>query len=264
MEKPNNYDNFDEIYKKSIKTSVENGSYFRDAFSWFSVAYLRTIVDRSFFIFMSIMGVMIIYFVIIIINMILPLKEDIYITIKENDLTKYKTNIYDISENKDAETTDEHILRYLITNYVKNRESHNYKQANINDINNKLNVIQNTSSSDVFSEFKYFMSSENSNGPYYYFGKNIETSVTVDSFDFVRIQRKKILDKVIDYFNIKLLPIKADVYYTLTIQVGDNISYEKRRASVSFKFTGPELNKETNKYSPIKFLITEYKNYNVR
>jgi len=264
MEEPNNYSNFDETYKESIKFSIDDGTYFKDAYHWFNLIYLRSIVDRSFFIFMSIMGIVIIYFVFKIILSILPLKQNIYITIKEKDLTKYQTQIYDISKDKDSKTTDEHILRYLLINYVKVRETHDYRTANINDINIKLTQMQNNSSQDVYNEFKYFMSSENVNGPYYYFGKDIETTIEITSFNFIRIKRIKFLDKIKDYFNFNLLPIKANVYYTLKTQIGDKITSKKRRASISFKYTGVELDEKTNNFSNIKFMVTDYKNYEVK
>lgn len=261
MEEPSNYNNFDDNYRDSIKYCVSNGSYFKDAFNWYCNLYLRSIVDRTFFIFMSIMGVIIIYNVVGLISLIMPLKEDVYITIKEKDLTKYQTLIYDISKSKEANSTDENILKYLVTNYVVERESHNYKTANINDINLKLEKMKNISSPDVFNDFKYFMSADNSGGPYYYFGKNIETTIDIATFNFVRINRTKFIDKIIDYFNVNLIPIKAEVFYTLNMQYGDNIKSEKRKAVLSFKFTGVEKNETTGKYLPVKFVVTSYKNY---
>ncbi|MDD2840429.1 MAG: type IV secretion system protein [Rickettsiales bacterium] len=261
MEEPSNYNNFDDNYRDSIKYCVGNGTYFKDAFNWYCNLYLRPIVDRTFFVFMSIMGVVIIYNVIGLISLILPLKEDVYIAIREKDLTKYQTTIHDISKSKEANSTDENILKYLVNNYVAERESHNYKTSNINDINLKMERVKNVSSPDVFNDFKYFMSADNNNGPYYYFGKNIETTVDITSFNFIRIHRTKFVDKIIDYFNVGLIPIKAEVFYTLSTQFGDNVNYQKRKAILSFKFVGVERNEKTGEYSPVKFVVTSYKSY---
>lgn len=263
MEEPNNYNNFDNDYKESIKYTVNDGSYFKDGFNWFCALYLRPIVDRTFFVFMSIMGVIITYHVIGLVFMFLPLKEDIYISIREKDLTKYATSIYDLSNNQETESTDEDVLKYLITNYVIERETHNYKSANINDMNTKLEKIKNNSSSDVFSEFRSFMSRENQSGPFYFFGKNIETTVEINSFKFIRIHRESLIKRIIDYFNVKLLPIRAEVYYTLKTHVGDKVTSEKRKAVVSFKFSGIEYDSKTEQYLPVKFAVTSYKNYKV-
>lgn len=264
MEEPNNYKNFDEKYRDSIKYSVGNGSYFKDGFNWYCTLFLRSIVDRTFFVFMSIMGIIIIYNVVSLIFMLLPLKEDIYISIKEKDMSKYQTKIYDLSKNKEAESTDEDILRYLLISYVEEREAHNYKRANINDINKKLEKVRNVSSSDVFNEFNFFMSRENQNGPFYYFGRDAEITVQVNSFKFIRIHREKFIDKVKDFFDIGLMPIKAEVYYTLRTQIGDAITSQKRKAVISFKFSGVEYNDKTNQYSPVKLLVTSYKNYELK
>lgn len=263
MEEPNNYNNFDDDYKDSIKSSVSNGTYFKDAFDWYCVKYLKSIVDRTFFIFLSIMGIIIIYCVVKIVTSILPLKEDIFIAIREKDLTKYQTTIHDLSKSKEAKSTDESILEYLLCNYVKERESHNYKSANIEDVNVKLKKIENNSSADVFNEFKYFMSAEYENGPYYYFGQNVETSIKIDSFKFIRAERTKMIDKIIDYFNVRLMPIKAEVFYTLNTKIGDKVTSERKKAILSFKFTGIEYDEETGKYLPVKFVVTNYENYSL-
>jgi type IV secretory pathway component VirB8 len=264
MKKIRGYENFDDIYKESIKFSVDDGTYFRDGFDFFISNYLAPIVDRTFFIFVSILSIFIIYFVINLILYVLPIKEEINIPIKERDLTKYFTKMTDISKNDDAETTDEDILRYLLINYVKQRETHDYKTGNINDINKKLSIIQHNSSSDVNNEFRGFMSKENTAGPYHYFGKDIDSAVEITSFKFRRVQKKDFFTKVKDYFNVNILPIAADVYYTLTIRVGDNPPrYEKRRANIEFKFVGVEQD-NNEKYLPVKFSVTNYKNYMVK
>lgn len=263
MEEPNNYSSFDEKYRESIKFSLNDGSYFKDAFSWYSSAFLNNISDRTFYVFLSIMGILIIFYVMRIFLLILPLKEDIFISIKEKDLTQYQTSIIDLTLNSDLESTDEEILKYLLTNYVKERETHNYKTANINDMNLKLTRIKNTSSGDVFSAFRNFMGSGNRNGPYYFFGKNIETYVDITGFKFIRIVRTKLKDKIIDFFNIKLLPIKAEVYYTLTTDIAGNIKSQKRKAVMTFKYGGVEFDKKTNKYTPAKVIVTSYQNYMV-
>lgn len=264
MEEPNNYKNFDKNYRDSIKYSVNDGSYFKDAFSWYRTVFLRSIVDRTFFVFLSIMGIIIIYNVINLIFMILPIKQDIYITIKENDLTRFQTKIYDLSKNKDTESTDEDILRYLLIAYVKERESHNYKTANINDMNKKLEKVRNLSSSDVFNEFSSFMGRENINGPFYYFGRDAESSIEINSFKFIRIHRAKFIDKLKDYFDIGLMPIKAEVYYTLKTQIADKNTLQKRKAIIEFKYSGVELDKKTKKYKTVKLLVTSYKNYELK
>jgi type IV secretory pathway component VirB8 len=260
MEPPNNYDGYDVSYRDSVKQAEAEGSFYKDGFNFFTTVYLRPIVDRTFFIFLSIVGFVIIYNVVMIVLSILPLKEDIFIFIKERDMTRYMTSIKSIDEEKSLETTDEKVLKYLLLEYVKDREEHNYKTGNVNDFNIKLERVKNNSSADVNSDFRYFMSSENKSGPYYFFGKEVETNIKINSLNFIRVKRKNLLHKVKDYFNLKLLPIGADVYYTLTTIIGENITVEKRKAIIEFKSQGIEKDKNGNFLSP-KILITSYKNY---
>lgn len=263
MEEPSNYNNYDEKYKESIKFSMDSGNYFKDAFNWYTVIYLKPTVDRTMLIFSSIISIFIIYNVIKLISSLLPLQENVYVVIKENDVSKYQTSIYDLSKNEDTISTDEDILRYLLINYVEERESHNYKSADVNDMNHKLKVIENNSSSDVYSEFKNFMSQNNASGPYYFFGKDVETTVKINSFKFIRIERNNIFSKLKDYFDVNLLPIRAEIVYTLNTQIGDKITYQYKKAVITFEFSGVEIDKKTGEYLPIKFKVTSYKNYNL-
>ena len=263
MEEPSNYKNYDNEYKESVKFAMDSGNYFKDAFSWYNIVYIKPMVDRTMLIFAFIISIIIIYNVIQLILALLPLKENVYIAIKEKDLSKYQTLIYDLSKNEEAKTTNEDILRYLLINYVKERESHNYKTANVNDMNHKLKVIENNSSGDVFNEFQTFMSRNNVGGPYYFFGKDVETTVTIDSFKFIRIERSSFFSKVKDYFNVELLPVRAEITYTLNTQIGSKITSQKRKAVISFEFSGVEFDKKTGNYLPIKFKVTSYKNYNI-
>ena len=60
---------------------------------------------------------------------------------------------------------------------------------------------------------------------------------------------------------MNLMPVRAEVKYTLTTKIGDNITKQKRKAVLSFKFTGVEYNENTKKYSDVRIFITSYRNY---
>ena len=253
---------FNKEYAANIKKDVENGNYFKDSYNYYCIAYLYQITDRTFYIFMSIISLIILYFAYKIIIGMFPLKEEIYIAIKENDLTKYQTSIVDLTKFKEARSVDEMILQYLTMNYVKERETHNYRSGNINDINNKLVKIKNTSSGDVYNEFKQFMSRENTNGPYYYFGKSITTRINITDVKFIRLNENGVFNKIKNFFSFKvLLPIQTEIYYDLITDNGEKQIIQKRKALLTYKYTTFIYNKIKNEYSPVKFYITSYKNF---
>jgi type IV secretory pathway component VirB8 len=259
-----NYDNFDDVYRDNVKSDVESGRFFNDGYDYFLNAFLRPIVDRTFFIFISIVSTVIIYFVIGLISFVLPLKEEINVTIKERDITRYWINIEDLTNNNEAETTDEDILRYLIVNYVKERETHNYKEGNINDVNKKITRIQNNSVTDVNNGFRWFMSKANENGPYYYFGKDIETKIEINSFKFNRVNKNNLFNKIKFFFDVSVMPIGAEVNYTLVIiSAGEIVLREKRKAAVEFNYVAVEKEKDDTFTAP-KFTVNSYKNYKIK
>ncbi|GMO60107.1 MAG: hypothetical protein Ta2D_05680 [Rickettsiales bacterium] len=263
MVKMRGYENFNEIYAENIKYSVGNDSFFKDGWDYFFVGYIRPIIDRTFFIFIGLIGAFISYYVINLVFLILPIREDVFITIREKDIANYNINIKDLTKNKEAITTDEHILKYLLESYVKEREQHNYMSGNISDLNKKLTRVHNNSAPNVDQEFKVFMSRENINGPFQYFGKNIESKINITNFKFKRIVKPKLVDRIKSYFTENLSPVSANVYYTLTIQTESQKVQEKRRAYIEFKYQAIDKNKK-GEYTAPKIVVSKYQNFKLK
>lgn len=253
-----------EEYKTFVKESVDDGSYFKDAFDWYAISYILPIAERSFFMFLSILSALIVYVLISIFSSVLPLTEEVPIVIKAKDSARYKPIISSIKNKDEAETLDETVLRFLAINFVKDREEHNYKKANIKEYNKKLDRMKNNSSIEVYDDFKKFMSKSNPDSPIHFFGKNVERKIIVDSFTFEKVKKTGVMDRLRGFLVLEATPSKAYVNYTLQTILPDKTVNEKRKARMGFKFSGVEFDEKNNKYLPLKFTVTEYKNYNVQ
>lgn len=66
-----------EAYLSFIKAGVEDGSYFKDALSWYFFRYVRAICDRTLLIFGAIVAAVIFFFLIQMIEGAFPLVQHV-------------------------------------------------------------------------------------------------------------------------------------------------------------------------------------------
>jgi type IV secretion system protein VirB8 len=245
-----------------IKESVEDGRYFKDAMEWYSLSYILPYAERGFYIILFILSVFITYLFFSIISATLPLEQSVPIFLTEKDSTAYVPKIKSLANKEEAKTTEEAVLRFIVINYLKEREEHNYKTANINDVNIKLDKIKNNSSIGVFEEFKEFMSKSNPSSPIHFFGKNISRNIKVKSFKFNEIEKLTIMDRIRGFLAIESLPTKAYIDYTVNTILPNRVVSEKKRVEIVFKFNGIKLDRKTKEFLPLRFIVVDYKKFN--
>jgi len=244
-----------------VRDSIEKEEYFKDAKDWYSIAYILPYTERGFFVLLSIIGILVTYLFLIIIASALPLKERLSVVIEAKDTALYEPTIKSLVNKKEAKSTDEAVLRFLIINYLKEREEHNYKKADIKEVNIKLDKIKNNSSTEAFEEFKKFMSQSNPNSPIHFFGKNVERNIEIKSFNFVQAKKLTIFDKMKGFLAMYSLPTKAYITYTSDTVLPNKVIKENKRAELTFKFNGINIDKKTKEYLPLNFIVVEYKKF---
>ena len=150
-----NYLEEDEVkseYNEFIKESVLNGQYFKDARDWYIFRYITPICDRALLATMIIVIFCTLYTIKIISESIFPLvvSQAIFVppkdpTIYETKLTKIKPKKNEANFDAEVQTFDESILKYLIVNHIKVRESFDFRKGRIEDVNKKFSHIKNNS-----------------------------------------------------------------------------------------------------------------------
>jgi len=255
----NNKKNSTSEQKEFIKKSVEDGSYFKDGIEWFGSKYIEPITEKTFLIFLSIIGIIITYTIITMITNLLPLTESVPIVLKERDSSTYLPIISKLIE-KDTKTTNEAILKYLVINYVKDRENHYYPEGDLSKYTSKFERIKNSSSNEAFVDFKKFMSKNNKQSPIHYFGKDIERKIEIQSFNFIRPE-KTFFNKAGDFFMAEKLPQEAIVTYKIKIITPLKTTEETKTTRLSFNFSGIRRNTK-KEYLPLNFKVISYINNN--
>ena len=270
-----NYLEEDEIkseYNEFIKESVLNGQYFKDARDWYIFRYITPICDRALLATMIIVIFCTLYTIKIIGESIFPLVVAQAIFIPPNDPTIYETKLTKIKPKKneanfDAEvqTFDESILKYLIVNHIKDRESFDFRKGRIEDVNKKFSHIKNNSTFREYKNFQAIMSKDNKNSPIHFFGKNVIKNITINSIKFKRREGKNAIEKALFYIT-NSPPLEADVDFTsTTISTNDmnEKDYKYERFLVKLKYDYQQIFKN-DRQSSVGFTINRYSLYRMK
>lgn len=259
-------------YLDSMKASVSDGSYFKDAVNWYFFKYVTPICDRTLLIFGAILATVVIYFLYQMMQSAFPLVEKMPIFIKSKDQSLYFPNLVELKPKENESgydpniaTVDEAVAKYLLANYVKERESFDFSDANIEDVNNKFNRIRNTSSSEQYKAFQLFMSKGNPTSPIRFFGKDVYREVTIESVKMIKEESDNLAIRAKNFIYSQI-PTQAQVRFisntiTRNPQDGTNIEQKERFvAKINFKFAG--ISREET--SLLNFTVNGYQLYRIR
>ena len=163
------------------------------------------------------------------------------------------------------QTFDESIIKYLLSNYIINREGFDFKDAEIEDVNKKFSFIKSNSTFREYKNFQSIMSKDNKNSPINNFGKNVEKSVTIDFIKFRRKEGKNVFEKAL-FFIVNSVPLDAEVEFTTLVKSTNDLSETKKKSEkylVKIKYDYQPIFKN-DKQSTIGFTVTQYILYKVR
>ncbi len=259
-------------YFDFIKKSVDDGSYFKDAVNWYFFRYVTPICDRTLLIFGAMIAFVVLFFLIQMVRSAFPLVEEVPIFIQAGDTSLTFPNLINLKPKKgqagydpQITTVDEAVAKYLITDYVKERESFDFRKGEIEDVNNKLNHIRNISTDNEYKIFRSIMDKDNPDSPINFYGQNVVKNIQIDSIKLVKIEPKDFAQKARQYLSNKI-PTEAEVRLTATIKSVDletGVVTEKKDryiVKINFAFDGVKKGEK----GIINFLVNGYKLYKVK
>ncbi len=242
-------------YRDFIRYSVESGDFYKDAFEWYIFRYISPVCDRTWLFFTTIASVVITYILAIMVINSFPIKEKIPIIVQAKDTVLYYPIITPLRDSKDLKTVEESVIKYLLINYIKEREEYNFAKITTNDLNQRFNIIKNNSTPGEFRRFKSFVSLNNKNSPIKDFGKNVARKVAIESFSFKREINEDFISKAKNFVYTEL-PSQANISFRLTELKGDKQTVRNYLARISFKFLRID---NQNLDDHITFKVSDYK-----
>lgn len=250
-------------YNDSIKKSVEDGSYFKDAFSWYIFRYVGPICERTMLFFIASFAAVISYVLVVIVNNSLPMKQDVPIIMWAQDTSLYYPVIHKLQTSREeTKNVDEAVIKYLITNYVEQREAFDFRKSDIETLNNKFAIVKNNSSVEEYRAFQSELSRDNPDSPIKNWGKNVVRKIKINSveFDHSNDQDDTFLSKAKNFMTSEV-PSQVQVRYTETNINNGVASNIEKLIKISFKFSGIDP-KNINK--PLDFEVVGYKIYKIK
>ncbi|MDR3078888.1 MAG: hypothetical protein LBU15_02515 [Rickettsiales bacterium] len=245
-------------YSRLVGSVVEEGLYFRDALGWYHLKYTSIISERTFFIIMSIMSVIVVTMLGLTITNILPLKESFPVLVTQPDSARYYTTIKSMKPKGLAYSSNEAILRLLLIRYVREMFSHDYRTGKIEDINGKFLRVKNYSTEEVLQRFRNDFNGITAQ----LFNKNITQTVYIRTFKFKEKESRSSgrfsLNSLKKLIITRKIPTEAELDYEVHILTPREKIVQKQRISLDFKFDAIKYNSINRKFSKPVLIVTNY------
>jgi type IV secretory pathway component VirB8 len=259
-------------YFKFIKSSVDDGSYFKDAQDWYFFRYISPICDRTLLIFGALIAAVVLYWLTEMVQGMFPLVQKTPIFIRSVDQANYFPDLIGLKPKKGTAqydpmvvTVDEAVAKYLLSTYIKEREGYDFSQAEIEDVNTKFNRIKNVSSAAEYRAFQAIMSKDNPTSPILDFGLNVKKTIVVESVQFIKKEPQDFTAKAKNFLS-SAVPTEAEIRFLATTKKRNiedgTASEEKERYVAKINFTFGGVNK-TEKKENINFIVNSYQLFKV-
>lgn len=242
-------------YSNIVTTIVDDELYFKDAIDWYCLRYLNVTTERTFFILLSFMSLVIVLFLYSTIKSILPLKEKFPVLVRQKDAINYYTTIKPIKPSNIDYTSNEAILRFLLLTYVRNLFNHDYKSGNIEDLNVKLTKIKNYSTDDLFQRYKNDFNQISNN----MFNKKVDQHVFIKTFKFIKKQETDKKKQILNYLFTKI-PTEAEVTYRIVFNnysTGEKQFFDGK-IILSFKYESITYSNIKKEFTKPILVVTNY------
>jgi type IV secretory pathway component VirB8 len=176
------------------------------------------------------------------------------------DTTLYYPSIKNLRKPYDTEviSINEMVSRYLIENYVSERESYDFRSGDISDINNKLEFIRNNSSSKEYRNFKKYFDRSNPKSPLKFFGKDSYSQVDIISVAFLKEKNQTLVKMAQDFLYLNLAK-DAIINYKIRRYIGDKMQHFNKKVKISFSFSGIN-DKSQNLRKKLDFTVNNFVN----
>jgi type IV secretory pathway component VirB8 len=258
-------------YLGFIKSSVEDGSYFKDGLNWYFFRYVTPICDRTLLIFGAIIASVVLYCLVQMVRSAFPLVEEVPVFLAAADTSVSFPNLVNLKPRKDSPgydqnilTVDEAVAKYLLEIYVKDRESYDFSKAEVEEVNRKFNRIRTLSSAEEYRVFQLIMSRDNPASPLNNFGQNIRRDVKIESVKLVRKEVVGFANQAKEFLQ-NVLPSEAEVRFIATTKTTDANEVTKDESEryitkISFDFAGAQKDKKKD----LGFAVKGYKLYKIK
>lgn len=210
----------------AIRGQLQDGSYFRRARQWFDVIYHRPIAERSYFIVITILAVVTIFFSTLVYLSMQPLVRTVPYTLYSTDIVEELPVIKPLKQSA-YEDLNLSIARFLLEDYVTLREGYRY---DVSLLEYNFNRVRGTTSEGEFLNYQAQINPENASSPFNKYGRNGTREIFIST-------------SVIDF---DIYPQMAQVYFATKTQANNRRDENSWIANITFRLPELRVNQKTN------------------
>ncbi|NBX03720.1 MAG: hypothetical protein EBR02_06645 [Alphaproteobacteria bacterium] len=218
---------------------VRSDEYFREARVMYDVAIHDPMAERYFYVLITCISMVIFLLVIYAANSLYPLKTPVPFIYKSRDIVEDFPRIKPLRafEGEDAKDA---VMRFLVSNYVLQREEYN-----IATIDRNIASIKSQTAKEAYEEFERFLDTRNSESP-----------IKV----YQRISTRSI--EVLSVRSLVDAKTEVEVIFEATVNTTVNTKTETKKSrwlvNISFSYSGLALD-DKGKPKSISFIVTKYR-----
>lgn len=244
-----------------VAQAVRDGSYFEHAKIWYQDKYMMPAVERTLFIFITIMALMISYSAIKITGRFLPLAREVPVMTGISDAVSTYTTIKSLAI-PNIDDSDAELMKYLAMHYIRAFETYDYSDKH-RAIKRNFNIIRQLSDDGPVQQFRSYMSPMNRDGMalrYRYHTKRFiefppmavrfEGGLTKEELDE---QRKKS-----DNEQLKRNKYKLEVRFNALEENVKGTFSTPYKAVMLVEYGNIEYEEEARQFFPLHFKVLEY------
>jgi type IV secretory pathway component VirB8 len=241
---------------------VETGAYFIGAHRWYSEIFLSPIAERSYYLIVILLASLNFYFALASFAGVFPVNPSVPFSIYSNDIWNKAPHLRKLvqSSKEDKNTA---VMKFMIKNYVTNRESYDLKFYEF-----RYRNIWTNSTPPVFEIYKNQIDASNSLSPYRQYTDVARRTIDIVSLDCQRtsdISHAHVVFKAVVTSNatgkeISHTKWQADIVYKYTDFKIDQRLTSKNSLASFFGLTGSDVRDsgEKEEVTPMTFLVSDY------
>lgn len=237
----------DEENSKEIAEMIRSGEYFKDARAWYSTCYHSPMSERNLYIVVTICAVTVTWFSISAFQSLFPLSPHVAFPLVVVEAEKMAADISPLAE--DREDVNSALRRYFVRDYVAHRERYV-----IEVLENNVRRIRQTSSPEVYEEYRRYLSPQNPSSPVVLYERHTARDIAL-----TRYSVNPFLDSEDVAEAAKDGRYKAVVEFEATTI---NSSKEEHTshwvAEMDFEYQDAYVDQDNFDVSEMKFIVTRY------
>jgi type IV secretory pathway component VirB8 len=212
-----------------IYEQVQSGEYYQKARQWYDDKYHNPMIERSFFIIVTVLCALTILISVMVWRSMFPLAPVIPYMVTSSDINKELPIIQRLRTHSD-QTIDEAIAEFLLKNYVLSWESYQY---DLQKIESRFARIRATSEDTIFAEYQALMNPENRSSPLNYLAREGSRKVYIDGVQIPQLAKDGSISN-------------GTVYFSTITNQGGKETQQAWKADITFRFPPLRVDQETN------------------